>query len=106
MGNYAVSPGISPQTIIPYGGKTEFLRRISWLDDKTAIPQIREVLFHTEDLVNRRDEPEGKNASHLKEECIKALGRLGAKSVLFEYLLQEKNLNHKYIQSTLAVLME
>jgi len=106
MGDYEISPGVSTQTITPYGWKSEFLRWISWLGDKKAIPQIRELLFHTEDPLNFRDMPLWKNSPYIKNECIKALGNLWAKNVLFEYLLQEKNPQYRYIQNTLTELMQ
>jgi len=106
MGDYETSPGVSPQTITPYGWKSEFLRWISWLGDKQAIPHIRELLFHTEDPLYYRDMPLWKDSPYIKDECIKVLGDLWAKNVLFEYLLQEKNPKYRYIQGTLTALMQ
>lgn len=103
-------PRVSTQNLSEEWGKVEILKRIAWLGDKKAIPELRELLFHgkEEDYDLYNDMTYIKNFRRIKSGCIEALVDLWAKNVLFEYLLQKhllKPLPNRYIQEAMTGLI-
>lgn len=108
MGRVRNISWVHVQNLSPHSGKVEFLQWIGQLGDTKTIPQIRELLFHgkEEDYDMSQDGNSRKDFWRIKRACIETLAWLGAKEVLFEYLLRDPKPRISFIQEAVTGLMQ